>query len=89
MDGIYRRVKNKEQMKNYKRNPEILNIWRYLGPQYIEMGSKGNVFAVHVTKAYGGEELQVHSFMTSVLGEGKWSASQPATSSPRKVAGTH
>ena len=34
VDGIYRHVKNKEQMKKYKCNPEILNIWRNLGPQY-------------------------------------------------------
>lgn len=64
-------------MKKYKRNLEILNIWRHLGPQCIEMGSKGNIVAVHVTKAYGGEELQIQSFLTSVLDDGKWLAPQP------------
>ena len=77
MDGINRHAKNTEQMKKYRRNPKSLNIWRHLGTQCIEMGSKGSVFAVHATKAYGGEELHVHSFFSSVLDEGKWSASQP------------
>ena len=64
-------------MKKYKRNPKSLNTWRHLGTQCIEMGTKGNVVAVHATKTYGGEKLQVHLFLTSVLDEGKWPASQP------------
>jgi hypothetical protein len=74
--GMYRHAENRGQIKKYKLNPEILNIWCHLEARCIGMGSKGNVFALHATEVYGGEGLQDHSFLTSVLDEGKWSASQ-------------
>jgi hypothetical protein len=39
------------------------------------MRTKGKVVAVHVMKVYGAVEVLLHSFYTSALAGGKWSAS--------------
>jgi hypothetical protein len=41
-------------------------------------------------KAYGGVDVQVHIFLTSVLVGGEWSASRPGRFTPGEIApGTH
>jgi hypothetical protein len=37
---------------------------------------------LHAMKAYGGLKVKLHSFLTSTLNEGEWSASRPHTFTP-------
>jgi len=43
---------------------------------------KGKVFAVHTMKAYRGREVQLHSFLSSVLNEGERLTSLPCRFNP-------
>jgi len=49
-----------------------------LDSPYFTQEDKGEVFPIHVTKAYGGAEVQFHSFLTSAVDGGKWSTSRPS-----------
>jgi hypothetical protein len=48
------------------------------------MGTDKTVVSVHVMKAHGGVEVQLHSFLTSPLNEGEESASRPSHFNPGK-----
>jgi hypothetical protein len=44
----------------------------------------------HAMKTYWGMEVKLHAFLTSALDGGEWSASRPASYTPReRVPGTH
>jgi hypothetical protein len=48
--------------------------------------NSGEVITVHSTKSYRGMEVQLHSFLTSVLYRGEWWASRPGRFNRRERA---
>jgi hypothetical protein len=51
---------------------------------YERYKSKGKGVPVHIMKGVGGVEVQLHSFLTSALDGGEWSASRPYRFTPEK-----
>jgi len=54
------------------------------GESKVAVKRKGKAFKAHAMKAYRGEEVYLHSFLRSALGEGEKLTSHPASFTPGK-----
>jgi hypothetical protein len=56
---------------------------------FVQLTGKKGKAVLHAMKAYGGVEVQLHAFLTSVIHGREWSSARPGRFTPGKNPGTH
>ena len=82
---------NSIQIQQYALGYSSCPQWTYVVHCYVysqnfhhTKGKRGEAAPLHDMKAYRGVEVQLHSFLTSALDEGKWSTSRPGCFTPKE-----